>query len=170
MTLRAHNYEENSGVRREEVWGVGGRGGGRGRRGSVPVKERFHLRADAGPVVAEDDAQNDQGQHTRQVQHLFRCVSDTVHTTRAARCSQMRRTVDTIGATTRVSLCIIHLVQTDAHTVRYVFHNNSTQNVQRLLLLRTAHKWNKTCNTCFTVHYTPLEKPRATETTQVLRT
>ena len=117
--------------------GGGGRGWGGG-RGSVPVKKRFHLRADAGPVVAEDDAQNDQGQHTRQVQHLFRCVSDTVHTTRAARCSQMRRTVETIGATTRVSLCIIHLVQTDAHTVRYVFHNNATQSVQRLLLLRTA--------------------------------
>ena len=30
MTLRAHNYEENSGVRREGVWGVGAGGGGVG--------------------------------------------------------------------------------------------------------------------------------------------
>ena len=39
---------------------------------TIPVKERFHLGADGGAVVAKDDAQNDQGQHTRHVQRLFR--------------------------------------------------------------------------------------------------
>ena len=87
-----------------------------GGEGSVPVKERFHLRADAGPVVAEDDAQNDQGQHTRQVQHLFRCVSDTVHTTRATRCSHMCRKVDTVGATTRVSNAMHYTIGTNRCT------------------------------------------------------
>ena len=58
--------------RRRRKEGRGGRGAGETGEAYIPVEERFHFGADAGSVVAEDDAQNHQGQHSGNVQPLFR--------------------------------------------------------------------------------------------------